>query len=286
MIIEHFFDDRTFTLTYVVYDEAEGDAIVIDPVLDYDPASGKIFLESMDKLIAYLKEKKLELKMVLETHAHADHLSASHKIKEYFPKAVVAISERIQQVQEKFKPIFNLGDEVRADGSQFDRLLKDEEVIEVGSLKFRVIHTPGHTPACASFLFDGAVFTGDALFMPDFGTGRCDFPGGSSKELYNSIHNKLYKLPDDTKVYVGHDYMPNGRSLAFVSSIKEEKQSNCNLTDKTPENDFIKMRDERDSKLKAPSLLLPSIQVNINAGHLPNPEDNGKAYLKIPIKIS
>ena len=283
MNIKYFFDKKTFTLTYVVYDEQSNDAIVIDPVLDYDPPSGKVTFESFEKLISFLKEKNLNLKMILETHAHADHISSSQNIKEVFPDAVLAISEHITEVQKVFKNVFNLEDDVKVDGSQFDRLLKDGETIGAGTLEFKVIHTPGHTPACASFYFDGAVFTGDTLFMPDFGTGRCDFPDGSSKVLYDSIQRKLYELPENTKVYVGHDYMPNGRDLAFISTIKDEKLSNCHLTSDTNEAEFVEMRDQRDRQLSAPNLLLPSIQININAGHLPAAESNGIRYLKLPI---
>ncbi|MFK7825228.1 MAG: MBL fold metallo-hydrolase [Oligoflexales bacterium] len=283
MKIQNFFDEKTFTLSYIVYDEDNKDAIVIDPVLDFDPPSGKTSLESFDKLISFLKTKNLNLRMILETHAHADHLSSSQNIKEIYPNAVLGVSEHITKVQKVFKNVFNLGNDFRTDGSQFDRLLKDGETIQAGGLEFMVIQTPGHTPACVSFYFEGVVFTGDALFMPDFGTGRCDFPDGSSKALYHSIR-KLYELPDSTEVYVGHDYFPNGRKLAFKSSIKEEKTSNCHLTAETKEIDFVQMRESRDKQLSAPKLLLPSIQININAGHLPDAENNGIRYLKLPIK--
>ena len=177
-----------------------------------------------------------------------------------------------------------MGNNFRTDGSQFDRLLKDGETVTVGTLQFKVIFTPGHTPACASYLFDEAVFTGDALFMPDYGTGRCDFPAGCAQDLYVSVHEKLYQLPDKTAVYVGHDYMPGGRDLAFKSTIKEEKEKNIQLKQQTTESEFVEMRRNRDKTLSAPRLLFPSVQVNINAGALPEPEDNGKIYLKIPIK--
>lgn len=284
MKIQHFYDQKTFTLTYVVYDEASKDAIIIDPVLDFDPPSGNVSFTSFDKLKSFVESQGLNIGMILETHAHADHLSASQKLKEHFPNANLGISEHIKIVQETFKNVFNLGDEFKTDGSQFDLLFKDGEDIHVGNLSFKVIHTPGHTPACASYYFDNAVFTGDTLFMPDFGTGRCDFPGGSAKQLYNSIHKKLYELPDATMVLVGHDYQPDGRDLQFISSIKEEKLQNCHLKLDTSETDFISMREERDKGLQAPKILLPSIQVNIDGGKLPEPEANGVRYMKLPIR--
>lgn len=283
MEVKHLFDEQTFTLTYIVYDAISKDAAIIDPVLDFDPASGTVSTSSLDKLVKEIDQLGLDVKMILETHAHADHLSSSQHLKQKYPKAVLAIGEHIRLVQKTFAAVFNLGEEFKTDGSQFDRLLRDGETVKAGSLQFKVIFTPGHTPACSSFLFDGAVFTGDALFMPDFGTGRCDFPAGSAEELYKSIHDKLYSLGDETEVYVGHDYMPNGRDLAFKSTIKEEKESNIHLKQETKMNEFVEMRTSRDKTLNAPRLLFPSVQVNINAGALPSRENNGKVYLKIPI---
>lgn len=285
MKIKHLFDSATYTLTYIVYDQDSKDAIIIDPVLDFDPASGAIATTSLSILLQEVANLNVNVRMILETHAHADHLSSSQRLKEHFPGAILAIGEGIRKVQETFKPIFNMGDSFSTDGSQFDRLLKDREIVTVGTLQFEVIFTPGHTPACASYFFEGAVFTGDALFMPDYGTGRCDFPAGSAHDLYASVHENLYKLPESTEVYVGHDYMPGGRELAFKSTIKEEKEKNIQLSQQTTENEFVAMRQTRDQGLSAPRLLYPSVQVNINAGELPQSEANGKVYLKIPVKL-
>lgn len=281
--IKEFFDYNTWTLTYVLWDENTKDAVVIDPVMDYDPAASKTSDVSATAVIDFIKAQKLNLHFILETHAHADHLSGSQIIKKVFPKAQIAIGEKITKVQEVFKTVFDLPKEFKTDGSQFDRLLKDGEEFQAGSLKFKTIFTPGHTPACASYLVDGNVFVGDALFMPDYGTGRCDFPAGSATDLYHSVHNKLYELPGDTKVYTGHDYLPNGRPLRFMATIAEEKKSNIQLKAQTPIEEFVRFRTERDSTLAAPKLLLPSVQVNIDAGHLPEPAQNGKRYLRIPI---
>ena len=285
MTIKHFYDEATNTLTYLVYDQNTKDAVVIDPVWDFDPASGGLTHTSNDILFKAIESENLKLHYILETHAHADHLSGSKLIKEKYPDVKLAIGENITKVQEVFKGVFNLGDEFKTDGSQFDELLKDGQTVKAGSLEFKVIFTPGHTPACASYLIEDAVFTGDALFMPDFGTGRCDFPAGSATDLYNSVHNKLYELPDETRVFTGHDYQPGGRELQYESTIGIEKQKNIQLKAETTEAEFVKFREERDSKLSAPKLLLPSIQVNIRAGHLPPAEDNGVSYLKLPLKV-
>ncbi len=281
--IKEFFDPNTWTLTYVVWDENTRDAVVIDPVMDYDPASSKTSEESARSVIQFLRAKELKLHLILETHAHADHLSGSQIIKREFPQAKIAIGEKITKVQEVFKGVFGLPDEFKTDGSQFDRLLKDGEEFLAGSLKIKAIFTPGHTPACASYLIDKNVFVGDALFMPDYGTGRCDFPAGSAVDLYHSVHDRLYNLPEDTKVYTGHDYLPNGRELKFMATIAEEKKGNIQLKAQTPLEEFVRFRTERDRTLAAPKLLLPSVQVNIDAGHLPGPSKNGKRYLRIPI---
>lgn len=282
MKIKHFYDTETATHSYVVSDEQTKDAIIIDPVLDYDPASGRIEDRSLKIIVDYIAAMKLRPKAILETHAHADHISSSQMLKKLFPSALICISERIKIVQETFKKVFNL-QEMPADGSQFDRLLKDFEDVTLGSLTFRAIPTPGHTPACMSYYFKGHVFTGDSLFMPDSGTGRCDFPRGSARDLYHSVARNLYSLPDETKVYVGHDYAPNGREMLYQTTIGESKQSNIQLKFDTSEEEFIRFREARDKTLKAPRLLLPSIQVNIDGGHLPRPENNGVAYLKMPL---
>lgn len=283
--VQSFYDEYTATITYVVFDNSTLDAIVIDPVLDYDPASSKVSTESLDLLENFIKQKKLNVHYCLETHAHADHLSGAQELKKRFPKIQLAIGERITEVQNVFKKIYNLPENFIPNGSQFDLLLKEGETLKAGSVLAEVLFTPGHTPACASYLIGDAVFTGDALFMPDTGTGRCDFPKGSSESLHESITNKLYSLPDSTRVFVGHDYKGNGmREARWETTIAEQKQNNIQLKAGTPKEEYIRMRNNRDATLSAPRLLLPSIQINIDAGHLPKPEDNGVSYIKIPLK--
>jgi glyoxylase-like metal-dependent hydrolase (beta-lactamase superfamily II) len=282
--IKEFFDRNTWTITYVVWDEKTRDALVIDPVLDYDPAASKTSDASAQTVLDFLKQVNLRLHYILETHAHADHLSGSQVLKKAHPEAKIAIGANITKVQSLFKGVFGLPENFKTDGSQFDKLLKDNEIFRAGSIEIKTIFTPGHTPACASYLIEDNVFVGDALFMPDFGTGRCDFPAGSAADLYHSIHDRLYALPEDTKVYTGHDYMPGGRPLKFLSTIAEEKKSNLQLKALTSKEDFVKFRSERDKTLSAPNLLLPSVQVNIDAGRLPEPAANGQRYLRIPVR--
>lgn len=282
MKIETFYEPVTFTLTYVVYDENTKDAVVIDPVLDYAPNSSSISRDSADEVIAFIKKENLNLHYILETHAHADHLSSSQIFKKEFPKAKVAINSNIKIVQETFKGAFNFKD-LKTDGSQFDLLLEDGGVTDAGALKFKTIFTPGHTPACSCFLINDAVFTGDLIFMPDMGTGRCDFPKGSVEDMYDSVMNKIYKLPDTTRVFVGHDYQPGGRELAYESTIAEEKKSNISLKGDTTKEAFTNFRSARDAQLDHPKIIFPSVQVNINAGKLPTEEDNGTSYLKMPV---
>lgn len=281
--IQHFFDPATSTLTYVVADQQTRDAVVIDPVWDYDPASGKMSTDSMKPVLAFIEEHKLNPHYVLETHAHADHLSSSQLFKNFFPHIKIAIGERIIEVQKIFKDVFNMKG-LEPTGAEFDLLLKDGQELQAGSLKIKTIFTPGHTPACASYLIEDALFAGDAIFMPDYGTGRCDFPAGSAEDLYDSVKNKIYALPDKTRIFVGHDYQPHGRSLEFQTTVEEEKKMNIQLKETTSREDFIRFRKERDATLAAPKLLLPSIQVNIRAGHLPEAEDNGQRYLKLPLR--
>lgn len=282
MNIRHYFDPDTYTLTYLVIDEATKDAVIIDPVLDFDPPSGKVEDRSLQEVLAHIDEQKLNIRAILETHAHADHLSSSQILKQRFPKATLGIGEKIKIVQEVFKVHFNLP-QLRTDGSQFDRLFKDFEEVSFGSLKMQALPTPGHTPACMSYVFGDAVFVGDALFMPDYGTGRCDFPRGSAKDLYHSVAKTLYSLPDETRVFVGHDYSPEGREMRYQTTIGESKHSNIQLTAQTTEAEYVEFRTTRDKTLKAPRLLLPSLQVNIAAGHLPDREENGETYLKLPL---
>lgn len=283
--IEAFYDDRTSTLTYVAYDPETDDAVVIDPVLDYDPKASKTWTNSVDEVIEYIEDEDLDLRYILETHAHADHLSGSQVIKQHFPDATLAIGERITEVQSLFKEIFDLPEDFPTDGRQFDEMYAEGDTITAGSLSFEVIETPGHTPACVTYKLDDAIFTGDALFMPDMGTGRCDFPGGSAEDMYQSVHDKLYELPDDTKVYVGHDYQPGGREVEYCAKLGEHKQGNVKLTEETTLEEFVEAREERDDNLEAPQLLFQSVQVNVDAGNLPEPQDNDVRYLRIPINV-
>ncbi len=285
MEIKPFYDERTSTLTYVVYDPQSKDAVVIDPVLDYEPVGSKLWTESVDKVSAFLEQQQLTLHYILETHAHADHLSGAQLLKETFPTAQTAIGKNITRVQAMFRDYFGLPGDFPVDGSQFDRLLNDGEVIKAGSLAFETLFTSGHTPACATYRFNDALFTGDTLFMPDGGTGRCDFPAGSAHDLYQSISQKIYSLPDATRIFVGHDYQPGGRELAFETTVGEQKQHNIQLRDGMSETEFTTFRKARDKELNAPKLLFQSVQVNIDAGNLPAAEDNEKRYLKIPVNI-
>lgn len=281
--VKEFFDPATWTLTYVVFDPDTKDAIVLDPVWDYDPAASKMSTESANAVLQFISEQQLNVHYILETHAHADHVSGSQVLKKHLKDAKVGIGAHITKVQEVFKEVFNLHEDFATNGSQFDLLLEEGKAYTAGTIKIQVLYTPGHTPACSSYLIDNAVFTGDALFMPDYGTGRCDFPAGSATELFDSVQ-KLYQLPDETLVYTGHDYMPNGRPLRFQSTIGEQKKSNIHITEKTTREQFVEFRNARDKTLSAPRLLLPSVQVNIDAGHLPEAESNGTRYLKIPVK--
>lgn len=284
--VQHFFDQATFTLSYILFDEVSREAVILDPVLDYEPWGSQVSTRSVAELVNFIKTEGLKVKLILETHAHADHLSGSQEIKRVFPEAKLAIGRRISEVQAIFKKVYNLPAEFPTDGRQFDRLLHDGERVELGSLSFQVLFTPGHTPACASYVFEDKVFTGDALFMPDYGTGRCDFPGGSAAVLFESITRKLYTLPEQTKVYTGHDYMPNGRELRFQSTIGEQKAHNIQLSASTRLDEYVQFRETRDKKLDAPKLLHQSVQVYIDAGHLPQAEDNGLSYLKMPLFLS
>lgn len=283
MQIEPFYDEATYTLTYVVFDPKSRDAVVIDPVLDYDPASATATTHSIEKVEAFLRKEQLRLHYVLETHAHADHLSGSQYLKQRFD-AKVAIGARIGEVQSVFRDVFDLGPSFAVDGSQFDRLLADGERFTAGTLAIDVLATPGHTPACVSYRIGDAVFTGDALFIEDYGTGRCDFPSGSADALYSSVHDRLYALPDATRVFVGHDYQPNGRALRYETTIGASKEGNIQLRSATSREAFVAMRNGRDKTLAAPRLLYPSVQINIDAGRLPKPRANGRRYLNIPLR--
>jgi glyoxylase-like metal-dependent hydrolase (beta-lactamase superfamily II) len=284
--IQEFYDELTATYTYVVSDPKTNDAIVIDPVWDFDQPSGKLTLDSYKKVKSFVSARKLKLHYCLETHAHADHLSAAQFFKRDFPELKTGISENIRVVQEVFKKLFNLSQEVKTDGSQFDFLIKDGQVFQAGSIQIKAIFTPGHTPACCSFLVENKLFVGDSIFMPDTGTGRCDFPNGSAETLFDSITQKIYTLPDSTEIFIGHDYKNGGkREAKFLSSVGEQKSSNIHVKFDTDKSTYVKMRVDRDRTLSAPKLLLPSLQVNILAGNLPTPESNGVSYMKLPLSL-
>lgn len=281
MNIDTFFDEATYTLTYVVWDPDTRDAVVIDSVLDYNPVGSQTSTTQLKKLDDFISRNELKLRYVLETHAHADHLSGSQYLKAKHG-AKIAIGEKIRVVQETFKPIFDAG--FATDGSQFDVLLEDGDTLHAGSIPIEVIATPGHTPACVTYKIEDAIFTGDALFMDDYGTGRCDFPAGSASDLYDSVQ-KLYALPDETRVFVGHDYQPGGRELAFETTIAKSKANNPQLKASTEKDEFVSMREARDATLASPKLLFPSVQVNVDAGQLPKPRANGIRYLALPLNL-
>ncbi len=281
--IRAFFDEATNTVSYLVGDPQTRTAAVIDPVLDFDPRSGEGATHSADRILAANEEAGLIIAWVIETHAHADHLSAAPYLK-LKTGAKVGIGEHIREVQRIFGPIFNLPD-VSGDGSEFDHLFEDGERFHIGSLEVEVLHTPGHTPASVSYKIGDAVFVGDTLFMPDYGTARADFPGGSARELYRSIR-RLLSLPDETRLFMCHDYKAPGRdSYAWETTVGEEKARNVHVREGVSEDEFVAMREARDAKLETPLLLLPSIQVNIRAGRFPGAESNGVHYLKIPVKL-
>jgi glyoxylase-like metal-dependent hydrolase (beta-lactamase superfamily II) len=284
MKIETFYDPDTFTLTYAVYDPKSRDAVVIDPVLDFDPVASATATRSLKAVESFLKKENLRLHYVLETHAHADHLSGSQYLKRRFDSKV-GIGARIREVQSVFKGVFDLAPSFSVDGSQFDRLFEDGEKVAAGSLEIEVIPTPGHTPACVTYKLGDAIFTGDALFIEDYGTGRCDFPSGSADALYTSVHERLYALPDTTRVFVGHDYQPNGRALRHETTIGKSKEANIQLRASTRREEFVKMRMDRDATLAPPRLLFPSVQINIDAGRLPPARANGHRYLAVPMNM-
>ncbi len=282
-IIEAFFDNETNTVSYLVYDKSDGHGLIIDPILNFFVDAGRTGTKSADLIISRCNALSLTIDYILETHAHADHITAAP----YLSAALggkLAIGEHITDTQAIFKKLYNLDDSFKADGSQFDKLLRDGDRLQVGELCVTVIHTPGHTPACVSYHIGDAIFVGDTLFMPDYGSARCDFPGGSAATLYQSIQ-KVLSLSDDTRVFTCHDYGPGGRDFAWQSSVEQQKATNIHVGGGVKEADFVQLREERDSSLKPPKLLLPSIQINIRAGTLPEPEDNGTSYLKIPLNI-
>jgi glyoxylase-like metal-dependent hydrolase (beta-lactamase superfamily II) len=279
--IKTFFDPETWTFTYVVYAREDSACVVIDSVLNYDSKSGRTTTKSADEVVQFVAEKKLRLTWILETHAHADHLTAAPYLQSKLGGKIV-IGDHITNVQNVFKGVFNLDDRFTVDGSQFDHLLQDGESLAFGDLSLKAIYVPGHTPACMAYEIGDALFVGDTLFIPDVGTARCDFPGGDAKALYQSIQ-KILAYPNETKLYMCHDYPPNDRPVAHLTTVGEQKQSNIHVHDGITEEAFVQMRTKRDATLEMPHLILPSIQVNIRAGHFPEPEANGKSYLKIPL---
>jgi glyoxylase-like metal-dependent hydrolase (beta-lactamase superfamily II) len=281
-VIKAFFDDATFTVSYVVHDPESRRAAIIDSVLDYDPASGRTSFSSADAIIAYVGEKELAIDWLLETHAHADHLSAAPYLKTKLG-GKIAIGEHITIVQDVFGKVFNAGTDFKRDGSDFDQLFADGDTFNIGSLAVSVLHVPGHTPACIAYVIGDAVFVGDTMFMPDYGTARADFPGGDARRLYRSAR-RLLSLPPETRLFMCHDYLPDSRTeYVWESTVEAERRANVHIHDGVSEDQFVAMRETRDKTLDMPRLILPSVQVNMRAGHMPPPEDNGMTYLKIPV---
>jgi glyoxylase-like metal-dependent hydrolase (beta-lactamase superfamily II) len=280
-LIKDFFDPETWTYTYVVYEREGAPCAIIDSVLNYDPKSGRTSTKSADEVIAFVKKHQLQVDWILETHAHADHLTAAPYLQSHLGGKLV-IGDHITNVQAVFKGVFNLDDHFKADGAQFDRLLKEGESLTFGNLSLKALFVPGHTPACMAYEIDDVIFVGDTLFMPDVGTARCDFPGGDAKMLYQSIQ-KILSYPDQTKLYMCHDYPPNNRPATGMTTVADEKADNIHVHDGVTEAQFVQMRTARDKTLEMPTLILPSIQVNIRAGHFPEADSNGVSYLKIPL---
>lgn len=279
--VESFFDASTGTASHVAYDAQGGSAAIIDPVLDFDAKSGRTHTHGADRIAQFVREQGLKIEWILETHAHADHLSAAHHLRQLLG-GKIAIGAHIRQVQKIFKKLYNLEPEFQGDGSQFDHLFEDGEIFRIGKLEARALAVPGHTPADMAYQIGDVVFVGDTLFMPDVGTARCDFPGGDAHTLYQSIR-KLLTLPTYTRLFLCHDYPPEERAPAWETTVAEQRRNNIHVRDGISEDEFVVMRNARDATLEMPSLILPSVQVNIRAGELPPSEDNGVRYLKIPI---
>ena len=281
-LVKAFFDEATYTVSYVVTDEATQVCAIIDSVLDYDPASGRTSTASADEIINYVRDNKLTVDWILETHVHADHLSAAPYIKREIGGRI-AIGQHVTAVQGVFGQLFNAEQGFATDGSQFDHLLKDGETFSIGKLEVRAAHTPGHTPACMTYVIGDAAFIGDTLFMPDFGTARTDFPGGDAGTLYQSVQ-RIFALPDETRLFMCHDYKAPGRNeYQWETTVAEEKEHNLHVGNGVSQADFIKFRNQRDATLAVPKLILPSVQVNMRAGNFPPEEENGKRYLKVPL---
>lgn len=281
--IQPFFDVVTGTITYIVFDAPGGHAAIIDPVLDYDPKSGRTHTALADQVISFITQQKLAVDWILETHAHADHLSAAHYLKSKLGGRI-AIGEHIKVVQNVFKGMFNLAADFAVDGSQFDHLFTDNEEFNVGQLTARALFVPGHTPADIAYQFDDAIFVGDTLFMPDVGSARCDFPGGDAKMLYQSVQ-RLFAFPDNTRLFMCHDYPPADRSPAWQTTVGSQRKNNIHLHNGVTQESFVQIRQARDATLDMPVLILPSVQVNIRAGEMPAAESNGVSYLKIPLNL-
>lgn len=281
--IEGFYDEVTGTVTYVVYDEVGGHAAIIDPVLNFDPKAGRTRTHSVDQVIAFVGAKNLTVDWILETHAHADHLSSASHLKEQLGGRI-GIGEHIKQVQSVFSKLFNLEMGFQLDGSQFDHLFTENETFQVGRLEGLALSVPGHTPADMAYQFGDAVFVGDTLFMPDVGTARCDFPGGDANTLYQSIR-RLLALTGETRLFMCHDYPPAGRAPAWETTVSQQRSQNIHVHDGISEDEFVHMRHARDAVLEMPALIIPAIQVNIRAGNMPPAEDNGVRYLKIPLNV-
>ena len=279
--VQAFHDEATFTVTYIVSDPATKRAAIVDPVLDFDPAAGRTSTASADEVIACVEREGLEVEWILETHVHADHMTVAPYLRERLG-GKIAIGRNVSTVQENFKRLFNLAD-LATDGSQFDHLFADGDTFDIGELEGRIIATPGHTPDCVTYVIGDAAFVGDTMFMPDYGTARVDFPGGSATQLYESIQ-KVLALPDDTRLFMCHDYKAPGRDeFAWETSVAEQRANNIHVNGSVSRDEFVQMREDRDSQLGMPKLILPSLQVNLRAGHLPEPEDNDIRYLKIPL---
>ena len=279
--IKGFFDDQTSTISYVVHDNIEKKCAVIDSVLDFDYSSGDIDYVNADKIISYVDQNKLNVEWLIETHVHADHLSASPYIQKKLG-GKIGISEKISDIQNIFGKTFNAGTEFQRDGSQFDKLFKDNDEYKIGNINCKVINTPGHTPACTAHVIGNSIFVGDTLFMPDLGSARADFPGGDARQLYRSIQ-KILSYPDHTRIFVCHDYPPSSREVKWSTTVGEQKENNVHVKTSILEDEFVKIREARDKTLNMPKLIIPSIQVNMRAGNLPPPEDNGSVYIKVPI---
>lgn len=281
-VVKSFFDEPTNTFSYVVRDPESDQCAIIDSVLDFDYAAGRTDVRSANEIIRYVRDEQLSVVWVLETHVHADHLSAAPWLHGQLG-GQTGIGSHIREVQEIFGKVFNAGTEFARDGSQFDRLFEEGDMFRIGALEGRVLHTPGHTPACLTYVIGDTAFVGDTLFMPDYGTARCDFPGGDARTLYRSIE-KVLSLPPDTRIFLCHDYKAEGReTFQCLTTVAEQRKKNIHVHEGVSEEEFVRMRTERDATLDMPRLILPSVQVNMRAGHMPPPEDNGQVYLKVPL---